>query len=145
MNNPRRKNKVSENTWTDYMLALLNEVGSDDNEDFDNKMNDWDTEFIANVDTVIDSSSNKDKNILTPNARIYVAPFNKNKTQRKHKKDGNWTFKRLAHWKKIMFAAWRNLIRYIRECISIGNSFKNGWNWFRDKFLYYQKWLKLYN
>ena len=43
MNNPRRKNKVSENTWTDYMLALLNEVGSDDNEDFDNKMNDWDT------------------------------------------------------------------------------------------------------
>ena len=49
MNNSRKKYvEITEKTGSDKMLALLDEVESNLHEDFDNEMNDSDTEFFGN-------------------------------------------------------------------------------------------------
>ena len=49
MNNSRKKNtEITENTGSDEIYALQDEVESGLDEDVDNKMNDSDTEFFVN-------------------------------------------------------------------------------------------------
>ena len=96
MNNLSKKNfKISENTRTNDIFAILTKKGSDKAEDLDIKTNDSDTVFIVNEDSVTDSSSNKDETILTLNPQIHVVPLTQNEN-----KPGR---ERLIHWKRNHF------------------------------------------
>lgn len=74
--------RITQSTSSDDIFALLDAVGSDEEEDIDNLMNDSDTEFFANEDESAllkedDDVCDDETNILVPCANIYIVPSNK--------------------------------------------------------------------
>ena len=72
MNNNRKKYvQINNHTFSDQILALLDNVQSDDKEDIEELMNNSDTEFFANdedLENIVPNSNNAD--MLTPEASI---------------------------------------------------------------------------
>ena len=78
MNNNRKKYvQIKNHTFSDQILALLDNAQSDEEEDIEELMNDSDTVFSANdkdIDNIVPDSDNA--NILTPEASIHIVKDN---------------------------------------------------------------------
>ena len=116
MNKLRKKQfKISQNTGTNDIFAILDKKGSDKAEGLDIKTNDSVTVLIANEDIVTDSSSNEDETILTLNPYIHVVHL----IQDKNEPGGE----RLIPWKRnhvcCLKQSYRQSNRYIRWCKSM--------------------------
>ena len=75
LNNKRKHYvKIDSTTSSDKILALLEEVKSDDEDDIENLMNDSDTEFIIeeSVEKTIPEEESLSTSVLTPEANIHV-------------------------------------------------------------------------
>ena len=72
MNNNRKKYvQINNHTFSDQILALLDNVQSDDKEDIEELINNSDAEFFANdedLENIVPDSNNAD--MLTPEASI---------------------------------------------------------------------------
>ena len=55
-NDRKRYSHINENASSEQIYALLDDVGSADEDDIDNLMNDSDTEFIAEEDITQEAS-----------------------------------------------------------------------------------------
>ena len=107
MNNNRNKYvQIKNHTFSDQILALLDNAQSDEEEDIEELMNDSDTVFSANdkdIDNIVPDSDNAD--ILTPEASVHIVKDNE-KEQRKNSK---------SKLEKVQFQWRRNIAPNIRE------------------------------
>ena len=97
MDNPRKEYyKITENTTSNEIYALLDEVDSDLDEDLENEMNDSDTEFFVeeDIDLRLEGATGG-SNILIPTANIHkvsAADNNESRTgSKKETTDWKWT------------------------------------------------------
>ena len=81
---------IDENASSEKVYALLDDVGSADENDIDNLMNDSDTELIAEEETT-QAASTQDTSLTTPEANLHVVPSdNQPKKKEKNKKERLW-------------------------------------------------------
>ena len=72
-NSRKRYLHIHENASSEQILALLDDVGSADEDDIDNLMNDSDTGFIAEEE-ITQAASTQDTFWTTPGANLHVVP-----------------------------------------------------------------------
>ena len=78
---------IDENTGSEQIYSLLDDVESDDKNDIDNLMNDSDTEFIAEEE-ITQVASTQDTSLTTPEANLHVVPSdNQSKKREKNKNE----------------------------------------------------------
>ena len=73
-----------DNTESDEIVAILEQVGSDDDDNVD-VLNDSDTEFFANEEIPLDSNIDGVQNNLTPNANVHTTWEDKTKARQRKK------------------------------------------------------------
>ena len=66
-----RSVRIDQTTTSDEIFAFFDEIGSDNESDIENILNDSDTEFVA--DAPLPETQNDNTNILTPEAEVHVA------------------------------------------------------------------------
>ena len=78
---------IDENTGSEQIYSLLDDVESDDKNDIDNLLNDSDTEFIAKEE-IAQVASTWDTSLTTPEANLHVVPSdNQSKKREKNKNE----------------------------------------------------------
>ena len=81
---------INESARSEQIYALLDDVGSADEDDIDNLMNDWDTELTAEEE-ITQAASTQDISLTTPEANLHVVPSdNQSKKKEKNKKEELW-------------------------------------------------------
>ena len=76
---------IDENTSSEQIYALLDDVESAGKDDIDNLMNDSDTEFIADEE-ITQAASTQDTSLTIPEANLHVLPSdNQSKKREKNK------------------------------------------------------------
>ena len=77
---------IDKNARSEQIYALLDDVGSADEADIENLMNNSNTEFIAEEE-IIQVASTQDISLTTPEANLHAVPSdNQSKSKEKNKK-----------------------------------------------------------
>ena len=78
---------IDENSGSEQIYSLLDDVESEDNNDIDNLMNDSDNEFIAEEE-IAQAASTQDTSLTIPEANLHVVPSdNQSKKREKNKNE----------------------------------------------------------
>ena len=85
-NGTKRYFHIDENASSEQIYDLLDDVGSADEDDIDNLMNDSDTKFIAE-EKIIKAASTQETSLTTPEANLHVVPSDSQRRKKKTKKE----------------------------------------------------------
>ena len=112
---------INESARSEQIYALLDDVGSADEDDIDNLMNDWDTELTAEEE-ITQAASTQDISLTTPEANLHVVPSdNQSKKKEKNKKEELWK--------------WNKKVRRVPTCAR--NTTQSKWNSFLNRNIFF--------
>ena len=80
---------INESARSEQIYALLDDVGSADEDDIDNLMNDWDTELTAEEE-ITQAASTQDISLTTPEANLHIVPSDNQSKKEKNKSEELW-------------------------------------------------------
>ena len=84
--NKRKKYINISKTSSEEIHSMLDEVESDLEENIDQLINDWNTEFVSDEDLPERPPQSSNNNVLTPEANIHILPEAKSKKRLSKKK-----------------------------------------------------------